>query len=410
MTIRRVRAGVAAVMAGLLLASCGGGDDGQAGEGGTVRTSTTTAAGASTTASSTTVPGPSGTSAALWPFPGQPAFASPREAASTFAIELLRFEQPTVGEFEAGDSRSGEVPIRPGPDVPVVTTVFVRQLAGDDGWSVIGAAAEGIELDAPAAMAEVSSPVELRGRALAFEGHVSVEVRQDGGLGPIGSGFVTGGGDVLRPFSGSVAFETPGAPFGALVLFTTSAEDGRVWQAMAIRIAFRSTDLDARPCGGFRPQRPRPGSDQMEVKAYFTCEAADGAEGGSRPFPVFRLVDRSPRVLEASLRVLLAGPTRSERAGGVSSWFSDETAALLRSVRIGDGGHAVVDFGDLREEIPNASSSAGSAKLLAELDATVFQFRSVESVEYQLEGSCEAFNEWLQYGGCEPRARSVSSD
>jgi hypothetical protein len=74
------------------------------------------------------------------------------------------------------------------------------------------------------------------------------------------------------------------------------------------------------------------------------------------------------------------------------------------------GGHAVVDLGDLRSVIPNASTSAGSALLLAQIDATVFQFRSVESAEYRLQGSCEAFNEWLQFGGCEPRTRGISTD
>jgi hypothetical protein len=65
----------------------------------------------------------------------------------------------------------------------------------------------------------------------------------------------------------------------------------------------------------------------------------------------------------------------------------------------------VVDFHDLRTVIPNASTSAGSGMLLAQLDATVFQFDSVSSVVYRIEGDCEAFNEWLQFGGCEPRVR-----
>jgi hypothetical protein len=55
--------------------------------------------------------------------------------------------------------------------------------------------------------------------------------------------------------------------------------------------------------------------------------------------------------------------------------------------------------------IPHARS-AGSAQL----DATVFQFRAVESVEYRLGGDCGAFGEWLQYGGCEAHTRGASSD
>lgn len=56
------------------------------------------------------------------------------------------------------------------------------------------------------------STITTTGRALAFEGTVQVEVRADGGLGPIAQGFVTGGDDVMHPFAGFVAFETPGAP------------------------------------------------------------------------------------------------------------------------------------------------------------------------------------------------------
>jgi hypothetical protein len=55
---------------------------------------------------------------------------------------------------------------------------------------------------------------------------------------------------------------------------------------------------------------------------------------------------------------------------------------MLRSVTMDDDHHAVVDFdARLPDVIPNASSSAGSTQLLSQLDATVFQFRSVESVE-----------------------------
>jgi hypothetical protein len=60
----------------------------------------------------------------------------------------------------------------------------------------------------------------------------------------------------------------------------------------------------------------------------------------------------------------------------------------------------VVDLGDLRSVIPNASTSTGSTLLLEQLNATVFQFSTAERVDYRLEGSCDAFFEWLQRG-CE---------
>jgi spore germination protein GerM len=102
--------------------------------------------------------------------------------------------------------------------------------------------------------------------------------------------------------------------------------------------------------------------------------------------------------LESAMRSLLRGPTASERAEGIHSWFSDTTAGALRSVVIDADGRAIVDFEDLSGLIPNASSSAGSAMLLRELNATVFRAPDVQSVEYRMMGSCDRFWEWLQYG------------
>jgi hypothetical protein len=79
----------------------------------------------------------------------------------------------------------------------------------------------------------------------------------------------------------------------------------------------------------------------------------------------------------------------------MTSWFSVETRGTIRRIQAIEG-EVIVDFRDLPELIPGASSSAGSEQLLESLDRTVFQFDWVESVEYRLNGSCDAFWEWLQ--------------
>lgn len=100
--------------------------------------------------------------------------------------------------------------------------------------------------------------------------------------------------------------------------------------------------------------------------------------------------------LRLALRTLLRGPTAGEEERGITSFFAgDVTAGAARSVEL-EGGRAIVDFEDLRDAIPGAASSAGSRAMLAELDATVLQFRAVEEVEYRMEGSCEQFWHWLQ--------------
>jgi hypothetical protein len=114
---------------------------------------------------------------------------------------------------------------------------------------------------------------------------------------------------------------------------------------------------------------------------------------GEEPVSAQRRVSGAP--LDGALRALVLGPTPEERADGLGSWFSLETRGVLRRVRAEDG-EVEVDFRDLPDLIPGASSSAGSQQLLASLNRTVFQFDWVESVEYRLDGSCDAFWEWLQ--------------
>jgi hypothetical protein len=119
-----------------------------------------------------------------------------------------------------------------------VTTVFVRQLGADDTWWVLGSATADIATDVPGPGAAITSPVVVSGSALAFEGTVNVEIRQDGRREPLGSGIVTGGGDTLRPFSGEVEFSAPTEQSGAVVFLTRSEQDGRVWEAAVIRVRF----------------------------------------------------------------------------------------------------------------------------------------------------------------------------
>jgi hypothetical protein len=205
----------------------------------TAPTTTAATAPTATTVTPAPEPAPGAVATAVFPDPSTARrFDDPVAAARAFAVEFAGFTDPLLGEFMQGDARSGEVEVRPTANGPA-TTVIVRQLDADGAWWVVGSTTRDITLDTPAAGDTIQSPVTLTGSAHTFEGHVSVEVRRDGVLEPIGSGFVTGGGDMVRPFSGDVAF-TGAAPgdLGALVLLTEGAEDGRVWQAVVIRVAF----------------------------------------------------------------------------------------------------------------------------------------------------------------------------
>jgi hypothetical protein len=187
----------------------------------------------------TTTPGDD-TSTAIWPWADTPErFDDPVDAAAGYATDFLGFTDPVLGEFRAGDSRSGEVEVRPGDDVELVTVVFVRQLGADDDWWVLGSAAENIVVDEPETLSVVESPLNLSGSALAFEGTVEVEVRADGQGEAIATGFVTGSGPPeAGPFEGTIEFDSPGPGGGALVFISRSPADGTVLEATSLRIFF----------------------------------------------------------------------------------------------------------------------------------------------------------------------------
>ena len=212
-------------------------------------TTTTSAESTTTEATTTTTEAPPSTFAPtvdpavpVWPdATTSQRFDSPDAAARSFAVDYLGFIDPVMGAFQAGDARSGEVPVQPTPEGPV-TTVLVRQL-GDDTWFILGADTADITLDAPAQGDQIACPVHLTGTALAFEGHVDVAIRADGVDEPIGTGFVTGGGGPAAPFDDEVTCDLAqlggDAHYGAIVLSTASGEDGRIWTAEVIRVRLK---------------------------------------------------------------------------------------------------------------------------------------------------------------------------
>ena len=132
--------------------------------------------------------------------------------------------------------------------------------------------------------------------------------------------------------------------------------------------------------------------DSVRVKVYFPRSAT--SVRCDRVFARARAV-RAPRILTGAIRALLRGPTAAERGKGYGGWFSSRTAGRLRNVSV-DRGIARIDFEDFSRLMPSASSSCGSALLLAQLDRTALQFATVRRAVYSFGGSTQAFYEWLQ--------------
>jgi hypothetical protein len=322
--------------------------------------------------------------AAIWPFttqaqidayvadPGVGMFLDGEATALEFAREYLAMPDPVVAHgFRPAEGFSGYVDIAPRAGSPMVTTVWVHRYGGEDGaYSVYFAETSNIRPAGDAHGVTVGGDfVGVRGTSTAFEAHVDLEVRDANGE-VLGRTFVMGGanGD-FAPFDGAVQIVPPSTPTGAVVLSTSSAEDGTVQEAMVVPVVFAA--------------------EEQSFSVFF--------HRGEELVEVTRTGPRTAGVLRQALEALVAGPTPEEQAAGLGSLFSAETAAILAGVTVDDG-TAIVDF---RDGISNASTAAGSEALLEELHATAFQFPTVERVEYRLRGSCEAFWLALQRSGCE---------
>jgi len=207
----------------------------------TTSTSTTTSEPSTTMLPPTTVPDE--VSPVVWPRHDSNArYADPVAAARTFAVEFIGFDPVVVGEFLAGDSRSGDVEIRSRPNGSP-TVVHVRQVDGDD-WAVIGASNANITIAQPVALAEIESPMVLTGTASAFEGTVQVRLYSDGSDEPVVAGFVTGsGGPEAGPFADVFEWNAATAEGATLLLFSTSPEDDSIVDATTLRLRFHAVTV-----------------------------------------------------------------------------------------------------------------------------------------------------------------------
>jgi len=197
------------------------------------------------TTTSTAVPAPV---EGIWPTAAADRSTDPDATARAFVATYLGLARPvSTAAAVGGLSATVEVAFLGDdgrPFAPMTTLSLARSHPGGT-WTVEGASSPGIDpgygLDHGAVLA---SPARIDGRANAFEGTVQIEIREDGMVAgqALGRGFATGSGDSdgsLGPFAADVAFDRPGRPFGAVLIFEDSAAgDGRLIQLAAVRVAF----------------------------------------------------------------------------------------------------------------------------------------------------------------------------
>jgi spore germination protein GerM len=208
-------------------------------------------------------PGTTPAFAGIWPFATkaeldayaagtQRTYLDPVVTAREFMTRYVGMDNPVDFPSRTTAPDTVEVPMGPRyaegrtplPNPQARFGVIVRQLGAQDAtgpWTVTEVVAFDITVTAPAPLSRITSPVRLTGQARAFEGTVNVQIREDGMLAgqSLGKGFVTGGGDVKRAYSGDVAFRSPTKPAGAVVYTELSAADGQnIMQAAVVKVRF----------------------------------------------------------------------------------------------------------------------------------------------------------------------------
>jgi hypothetical protein len=108
-------------------------------------------------------------------------------------------------------------------------------------------------------------------------------------------------------------------------------------------------------------------------------------------------------VLTTTLREMVNGLEDEEAALGFRNPFPAEAADAFLGVSISQGTAFVEFTAALFPE--GADTPEGAQILLTTLNANVFQFSTIDAVEYRLSGSCDAF--WRQLGAsCEVVTRA----
>ncbi len=164
---------------------------------------------------------------AVWPG-ADTTFATPEEAAADL-VEQVRGMVPDLGEFMAGDSRSGELPLyfagEDGSAQLERSLLLMRQLGSADGWYVLAAINEQVTVDAPEQGATVpAGPLEVSGSGRGFEGTVVVMALRPGDPTPIDTQIAAGGQQTSEPYS--VTLDLSGTTIGETVAVLVYGDSG----------------------------------------------------------------------------------------------------------------------------------------------------------------------------------------
>jgi hypothetical protein len=191
-------------------------------------TSTTTTTTTSTT--STTMPNP--VMPHIWPFESSgTTFATPEEAARSFAVDYLGMTNARLGSTE-GDAVAANVEIFPNSRGNARTVVILENRGA--GWVVNGARADQIVVDTPQPEDPITSPVAVSGQSTAFEAQLGLELRPLGSKTPVATGTAMGGANgEMGPFTTTIDPPSTDQPI-VLVIFEGDASGEQTYTKASV--------------------------------------------------------------------------------------------------------------------------------------------------------------------------------
>ncbi len=144
---------------------------------------------------------------AIWPA-SDVVFTTPEEAAASFVTNVLGVE-PVLGDFMAGDSRSGEIQVFSPGEVEGAVLIergllALRIIGPNDGWFVIAASSQGVSIETPETLDPVAvGPLEVAGEGRGFEGTLVVTAFRAGNANVVLDQVITSGGpfELLEPYT-----------------------------------------------------------------------------------------------------------------------------------------------------------------------------------------------------------------
>jgi hypothetical protein len=158
----------------------------------------------------------------IWPFAStNRTFATPEEAAKSFAVDYLGMIHARLGQTLDTSNVRSDVEIFPN-DRGNARTLVALENRDAQGWVVLSAMADQIAVDQPKAHDPLSSSMTVSGTSVAFEAQVGIQLRPFGSMTSVLDDFVMGGSTEMLPFGKQIAVPATDQPL-VLILFEGDA-------------------------------------------------------------------------------------------------------------------------------------------------------------------------------------------